>query len=406
MEKYNKIKKNIIPKVFYLTLVFIGVGSTGAGMQNNINISYGFLYFFILMSIFFNKEIIENINLKIFTPILVMLISFFISSIFSTFGNSNEVWLRYYAILSCVLFSYFSYILIIYNYFNYKNIFIIVGLVGFFHTCVLLNIWFSQDNPKLFNWVNGIPYFSNIRHLADFLSISFICSFLLFLSAISKRAKFLWFIISISILSCVFWTGSRAAYISLIFSVVFLIFFSKNKLINIFFTVFLIVVSVIISLLFQTNNNNLGLFRSANRSIGSDLNDISSGRVELYKNILEWFIYHPVWGNGGEAVKSIGIYQGPNNLIAQAHNSILQILVEFGLMGFFCFLFIFFRIFSIFKYEKINEVYVACSAIIINIIIASLFNGGAYYVVTISLMCLFLAISFSYKKLNTRCESV
>lgn len=394
------IKKYLTIIFFYLTIIYIGVGSTGAGIQNNKDISYGFLYLFLLMFFFFRKEMISNINKEVLYPILIMMISFFISCFYTEFKNNADVWLRYYAIAACLLFSYLSYIVIVNRIVNIRSVIAVIAALGLFHTIILLNIWFSEEIPAKYNWINGIPFFSNIRHLADYISISFLCALFLFLTAIGKKAKLFWLLISIIILTCVFWTGSRAAYIGIFPSILFLFFLLRKRVSNLIYIVFICVISAVLTLFFQTTQFNVGFFSAFSRSAGNSLNSISSNRVELYKTIFEWFSYHPLWGLGAESVKELGFYQGDNRLTAQAHNSILQILVEFGLMGLIFLSMLLYKIFKKFRYEKTNAIYAICVAVTINIFVASLFNGGAYYVVTISTFCLFVAIAFAYKKLN------
>ncbi len=92
-----------------------------------------------------------------------------------------------------------------------------------------------------------------------------------------------------------------------------------------------------------------------------------------------------------------------SNYAAQIHNSILQVLLEFGLIGLILVFCVFLRIFFDLRKIKINKMNIFYIAIVTNVFISSLFNGGAYYVVTLSLFCIFFAILYSEKyQLNVK----
>ncbi|MEN5171993.1 O-antigen ligase family protein [Acinetobacter higginsii] len=399
----NFFKKSILLFVFYLTVFFIGFGSQGTGFINNWDISYSFIYFFIFVSIFLFKDVFLNLNSTITLSVFLMLLSFLVSCFFSTFDNHFENWVRYYSIFSCIIFAYFSYVFMKELNFNPIRFFNLLAVLGLLHVFLLLYMWFNMANPENYNWVSGLYVFGNIRHLADFLSICFLCSLISFFYTNSFLVKIVWIIFSVLILACILWSGSRAAYIGLVPSLFLIIFFQDEKIKNTLLIFIVIFFSIFASLLFQTNNGSLGLFHSINRSLAGDADQMSSGRMWLYKILFEQFSYHPIWGNGGEVIRAMEIYQG-KQMLAQAHNSILQVLVEFGVLGFISVLFVAYTLINEFKGKKLNRTQFFCISIISNIIVASFFNGGAYYVVTISLMCLFISIIFleEYFQVNNK----
>lgn len=395
-----KLKNNITRIMFILTLLVIGFGSLGGGTYNNYNISISFLYFFIFFICFYRQEIGKHINRKLFLAILGMFCLFLISCLFPTFNNYMDIWGRYYALLSCVLFAYCTYILLVKKKINFLSIIKMLATIGFIHVAVLLWTWFSVPHPERYNWVNGLYFFPNIRHLVDFLSICFLCAlFMFFQQKKTSVEKSIGWIFSIVILACIFWSGSRAAYIGLLPSVLLLIWHYKKNYLSVAGFVLIFLIALYLPSFFNVSSKDLGFSQAIHRSTQGTVEQASTGRFYLYKQVFEWFSYHPIWGNGAEAMTQMEIYIG-GLIVFQAHNSILQILVDFGLMGLLGVLYVFYVVLNDLKGKKLNDKQFFSLVIIINIMTAALFNGGAYYVVTISLMCLFIAIIYSEEKIR------
>lgn len=389
----NYAFKKILVNIFIIFIIFIiGFGSTSGGFSNNYDIAYSFLYLFILVVIFNHRDLILNLDIKKTILFIFLFGSFSISNFLSNFDG--EVWYRLFCIFSSIMLGYYFYIFFLKGVIGFYKVNMLLGLIGFIHVIFLLNMWRSLSMPEDYNWVTGLPFFSNIRHFSDFISICFFSSLFISIFINDKRIKFIYAIFSILILACILWTGSRAAYVGIFFASL-VVFFNFNKKVKIYI-LFIYFAALILSFYFQTNNPSLGFLRSFSKNINTSANQFSSGRYQLYKEILEWISYKPIMGYGGEAVRLL------NLKFLQAHNSILQILLEFGFIGLFFIILIFYLFYTDFKHKKLNPIQIFCTTIVLNILIASLFNGGAYYVVTMSLMCLFLGGLYAEKnKENT-----
>lgn len=374
-------KTIIINLLMIIILLFIGFGSYSNGFANNINIAYSFLYLFCVVLMFNGEDLVFGLEKKKFVIITLMFFSFSLSCFYSNFDS--EIWYRLFCIFSSIFLGYVLYVVFKKNIIDFYGVNFILGLIGLVHVFVLLFTWFSVSDPENYNWVTGIPFFSNIRHLADFISICFFSALFVFIFSNNKKVKFLYLMISVFILACILWSGSRAAYVSVFFSSL-IIFFRLNKY-NKIYLLSIFSFAIISSLFFKTNNPYLGILRSFSHSFNGSVNQVSTGRFELYKEVLVWFSYKPLLGYGGEAVRLLNLG------FLQAHNSVLQILIEFGFIGFIFVLTIFYIFYRDFKKTKLNNKQIFCISIVVNIIVASFFNGGAYYVVTMSLMCLYLA---------------
>lgn len=394
-------KKNIIIFLFYLTMLVIGFGSVSAGVSSNNTISSFFAIFFAVFLLFFNKCVWENINFSLLKSLVVVFFSFCISCFFSVLPDNQQNWMRFYAIFSSVILGYFFYILMIKNIISFVGISCILALIGLIHVFVLLFMWFSMPTPISHNWVTGLYYFNNIRNLTDLLSICFLSAFFLMYECEDFNKKILWFIISVIILSCILWSGSRTAYLGLFVSFIAIILYSKKRLLDVISMFFMVLIALGLSCLFIVDNNGFGFLNAFSRSTDSSgsINQLSSGRIDLYKNVFELFTYHPVFGYGGDAIVQLKVSVGKAYFL-QAHNAILQILIEFGMVGLLSVLFVFYKIAMGFRYHKLNNNQIYSIIIIFNIIVASLVNGGAYYVVIISLTCLFIAMLYAERALR------
>lgn len=389
-------KEKIVAICFYLVIFFIGFGSTGSGVYNNNMISSALWIYLAAFLLFFYQTIVDFYQKSLAIPILIMLTSFLISCYFSDLDDKSQNWARFYAIFFCVLFGYFSYISMTIKIIKLIDIIKLLAFIGGIHVLVLLYMWCSSSNPSDYNWVSGLYFFSHIRHLADFLSICFFAAF--FLTVDSKRtAKLWWTSLTIILLSVIIWSGSRAAYVSVLFGVLCLLFFEKDKIQYSLKLLVIVVISAYISSFFDVNNSGLGGARVLGGDAYKSLDHYSSNRITLYQEVLEYYLIKPLWGHGGDAVSQLGVSNGLYPVL-QAHNSILQILIEFGAIGLLCVLGVLFKVIFDLKRMQLNQYQIFSVSVIVNILVASLFNGGAYYVVTISLMCFFIAVLYSELK--------
>lgn len=382
-------------------IFFISFGSTGTSLYNNLNISIYLSYFvLIVVSVLVYCKVslsYKYMNKQLIFFLLLIFISFGVSCYFSFFENYNDIWARWYAVFISIISSFLIFFIILKEFLKSKVILISLAIFGLLHVFVLTWMWFSIDNPEKYNWVEYLPFFSNIRHLADLLSISFLSSLCLFCNAKKIYIKYLWWVGAVFILSCIFWTGSRAAFIG-VTGASFILFVYLERIKFAFNFFIMCVVSILISMVFLVENKSMGFYRIffTNEKMKNSLNRYTSGRIELYQDAVSYFLKKPYWGYGGEAVRNLKFPLG-SNYAAQIHNSILQVLLEFGLIGLILVFLVFLKVFFDLRQLKVNKMNVFYIAIVINIFLSSLFNGGAYYVVTLSLFCIFLAILYSEK---------
>lgn len=385
--------QNKILGYIYLFLVFVlGMSSTGSAFYNNYNPTVYILYFILPFLFFYKHEVFDGINAKLTILLLVMISLFAISSFISPLKEAYEIWWRLIGITVCIVFGYVSKILLDLKAISFISINKVLTVIGMLHVIVLLYMWNTVDNPFTYNWVENLYFFTNVRHLADLLSICYFSAFFLFLLDKSP-IKYLYLIFSITILTSILWSGSRAAYLGIFmaWAVLFILLNQKRFFIGI--TSLSLISAVYISTFFNVASPSLGFFRSLHRSVQGDANQISSSRLDLYQQIFDWFLLRPFWGYGGEAVRNLKVFLGEQQ-IGQAHNVVLQILIEYGLIGFITTTVIIVVIFRQMITRK-TKIKIMCLAMLFNIFGASLLNGGAYYIVIIALFSVFVGIAYS-----------
>lgn len=180
-------------------------------------------------------------------------------------------------------------------------------------------------------------------------------------------------------------TGSRGGFLSAIISfIVFFVLTMKNvhatkKIANVY-VVALLFLSVFI--VFKTTpaltvdgiNNNI-----ISRYGTSDLNDYSSGRIDLWKKGLNIFLDNPFFG----AQESFSEIVGSNT-----HNTYLEILVSRGFVGLFLFISIFYYIFKNIYNKYLEDVS--------SVILPSYIAGFCSFIVSMFFLNMFSAYYFFF----------
>lgn len=373
--------------LFILSILAISFGSVGSGFFNNYNITVYLSYFLIIILLISKGEALKNLKTALSLKICIMFLVFFISCVIAEMNSAFDVWYRYFSILVCVLYGSVFYYLCESKKINIDIFYKALSGFGVLHVLFLIVFAFNLNDPLSHDWAKHLPFFNNIRNFTDYLVVCFLCSFYLFF----KNTKdYKYFVFCTFILSCLFWSGSRSSILAGFCSLLFIIYYFKERLINFLYLSVMVFSSTLISICFAVNAPGFGLYSSLYRSVGGSLNKISSSRLDVYKQVFDLICSRPFFGYGGEAVRNQGVMAGEMKL-AQAHNFILQILIEFGLVGLILVFIVLFSILSRVDFKGINKENCIVYAVVLNIIISSMFNGGFYYTATLSIFCLFLS---------------
>lgn len=190
------------------------------------------------------------------------------------------------------------------------------------------------------------------NHLASFLTLGFILSIKEVFYSLKKIKKNIYILCSLVVLIAILFTGSRGAFISIIFSVPILFFTKPIKMfIGIFFIIIMFMLSFFILPDYLTN-------RFIRESYNDDSNKI---RVMLWNNSIDKIKEHPITGYG--AIRSRNITG-----IGAAHNTFLAFALHFGLVGLLMILLILWKILR----NCLNKDMYLFLAIFVNLIINSI----------------------------------
>ena len=143
--------------------------------------------------------------------------------------------------------------------------------------------------------------------------------------------------------------GSRNGAVSFLCSMlVYLLILKRKKIMGLLPIIFLIIMIIVVGVTaFVVSPSSVKSTVSGrfNPSTSEDLDDYTSGRIELWKNGWKLFIDSPLIGHGRNSYMILSQLRG-YRYCGAPHNEYLRCLAEHGLIGFIIFFMIFFKIFQ------------------------------------------------------------
>lgn len=230
-----------------------------------------------------------------------------------------------------------------------------IKLLGYMSGIVLILIfvhWYKLDFPNY--------RFESIYNNPNYLGILLFCMlYFKIISLIHSNSvyeKIYFLILILSNVTLIYNTNSRSVMLAILIMLLALLalIFSK-KIAKYLFHI--IIVSNILILLFYVNlqNTSLGNFLN-NIVLEVTGKSLFSGRVEIWRQLFVKFYENPIFGYG-LGVRAMDII--PINLTS--HNQYLQILIEYGIIGFIIFIFLLYSIWKLLL-KNIGSSVAKCSA--------------------------------------------
>jgi O-antigen ligase len=243
-------------------------------------------------------------------------------------ASANISLLRLELYLSVVLLATVVYLL----YRDQKNLpleayFLSIALV---HLPFLLAaiVWISQMQPPF--WADGVRVadFAHVRQFGEFGFLAAVSATALGL--LSPRLVTPSFVLAACALFGIVLTGSRGALLSWLLFVLLMCCFSLARVRAALHGLFALALSS--GLVWYLDHS--ALLRSPNifARIGSQ-QSFDSGRLRAWQVSLEQIMARPLFGSGPEGFWLSGLSDCCGRTILQAHNFVLQFLLEFGLVG-------------------------------------------------------------------------
>lgn len=196
---------------------------------------------------------------------------------------------------------------------------------------VFVSVWMVLDDPYHFDWVYDPPLFVNIRNLGHCLAIGMVCGAWLFFSchAFGKMSGWAVFLVSSAMLA---WSGSRGSFMAALFGVALLgLVFSWRAYARLWgILLATLVMAFFLAALFPVADGSMGWLSALQRTrdvAGAEA--LGSGRWAMWKETAGFIAQRPWFGWGGDAFR---VLMGWRKEI-QPHNSLLQVLLEWGVVG-------------------------------------------------------------------------
>lgn len=222
-----------------------------------------------------------------------------------------------------------------------------------------LNYGIAMDDGRFYGLMN------NPSTVSKLILISLLFSFSLFLfEQKNKLLKACFFIISTGLMSLIFWSGTRSAILATVIGFLIIVFlyikynfskknvlFSLSLIFLIFFIGFTITPNlskkIIINRTLTQNTNavsaleleKISIKEVINRTIETKSNGITETRLTIWPYFIKEIIKNPL-GVGPAYYTHTFIRVGPNNDLAGAHNSFIEIMLYGGLIAISSFLFL------------------------------------------------------------------
>jgi len=215
-----------------------------------------------------------------------------------------------------------------------RTIFKLILLAGLVYMALFILFYSAKFNDIYYSWSAGMIGFRSIRHFGMFMALLTILScFPLIENPKSTLVKITSIILITLFTSFLLLSGGRGGTLSLAFALIFLNILSPKKRLPISVVIILgLGLGLISSILIAPDEWSYGWQRAIGLTTlnAASINEISSGRIDLWSNTLHNIHDNILVGSGA------GIFPTFGGTIEtdHPHNSILQILADWGIIGF------------------------------------------------------------------------
>lgn len=194
----------------------------------------------------------------------------------------------------------------------------------------------SVSDPQHFPWLGAMVGFTNIRHFGHYAAIALVAAYLPLLQAGKgeRPALATWLILTI-LWGVVFWSGGRGPLLALFGSLAILTLLGLVPLARRLWGVTAVTATAgaLLSIPLTPPNGSFGFLHLAARSeISDDLNRYSSGRIDIWRNLVEVIRDHPLFGMGPDQYR-IATPDPTSWYALHPHNGPLQAALDWGIPG-------------------------------------------------------------------------
>ena len=217
------------------------------------------------------------------------------------------------------------------DHFEATKWFGLLALGGLAYIILLTYFAITVPNPRTFPWEGGLPSATSVRHIGNYVVILAIAPAALLLFA-NKPRKWHYAIAFAAMTMFAAWTGSRAAVLGLVLSLISGWFFmrrdiTRGKIAALGFAFF---GGIVASIPLPIPNPSYGLLRMFD-ALQPGV-EISSGRIEAWLHTIHEIAKQPFLGHGtGRFANNMSELYGLD--LDNPHNFILQYFYDWGVIG-------------------------------------------------------------------------
>ncbi len=333
-----------------------------------------------------------KVNYKVMSLVLVFILWISITIFFAE--QKTYAFNRNLCVVMHILFGYSVWGYLHENSYRRNYIVYLMAFSFFFPAVCIIVYGLILKTTSTPLW-SDLPFYSNIRHLGYHVTASLIFAVLIFTRSSNTPIKItlgLWVFVAIAFL---LWSGSRGPIAALFLTGITLLLIVPNFRTRIVtFTISFSVILLFVMFVFKIEFMGYGL---VNRTLSSNtIDSLLAGRVKVWSGALQ-SVENWLLGIGGDnfiLLKAAGH-------LAQAHNVIIQAILDWGLIGAMMFsaLLSMIIISAILIARSVkgenHTIVIACLGLLLTYILLSMVDGVFYHGVPFMLFVVSAALMFS-----------
>lgn len=247
-----------------------------------------------------------------------------------------------------------------------------------------------------FDWSGDLPGYGHIRHTGYIFAPAVAAGFASMAIWPAYRPKVIWMASTICICAML-WLGSRGPVFALLAAIIpsALLFPHFRSVRWIRTTLSASVVGALFSLIIPMPN--VGWFGAVKRIWvgGADMSELSSNRVDIWRETISLILNRPYAGYGGLQFQHI--VESSQGLLKHPHNSVLQFILDWGILGGIAMVLLFSAILLGLVISRARQCDLSPLAFMVGctMLVFSLIDGILFYSFTIATSLLFLLMPYA-----------
>ncbi len=213
---------------------------------------------------------------------------------------------------------------------------ILLGLV-FFLFCLILFVAAVPD-VESFRWQDFNFGVTNVRQLGFYAAVGASLGLGLSFTVDHAKQQYAYGFVASLMFAIAVWSGTRSAVISVIATLFAVGIFAKNgmKWNRLFLTSGLVIFGgSLFGAMPPVHDSAMGFWRLFRDSAQHGANEVTSGRTKIWRGTVREITKKPIFGHGESQFRHL--VKENNGIMNHPHNSILQMLFQWGFAGAACF---------------------------------------------------------------------